>query len=289
MKTIMSLQALLWGLLEEKCSFWSFSALLRSNFKVNEWMWKWLSESHCYVKHSGSSSAKCSASNWLKQCFSTFVTCPHLWQYTGVLREGNLNFLQFCSVGHSAKIQQNSLESIGCCCLLFPPVSCQRCRCLAFVGRVCFCLTEHRQNFLSCSPFTALLNHTHTHKHKARSVFPSSVCSKWRVTASPPPRSRAASFIFTKLEREMEKIKDGESSRQRWMDCEKRRLYSEIESYIKRNRGREKIRGLEGKSGETSIETGHIKWNRKWQWHTVMRWGNRLRVCVCVWEMKERG
>lgn len=150
------------GLLEEKCSFWSFSALLRSNFKVNEWMWKWLSESHSYVKHSGRSSTKCSASNWLKQCFSTFVTCPHLWQYTGVLREGNLNFLQFCSVGHSAKIQQNSLESIGCCCLLFPPVSCQRCRCLAFVGRVCFCLTEHRQNFLSCSPFTALLNRTHT-------------------------------------------------------------------------------------------------------------------------------
>lgn len=43
------------------------------------------------------------------------------------------------------------------------------------------------------------------------------------------------------------------------MDCEKRRLYSEIESYIKRDGGREKIRGLGGKSGETSIETGHIK------------------------------
>lgn len=198
---------------------------------------------------------------------------------------------EFPAVLLSWPLSQNPTEFVGINRMLLPPVSSGFMPEMSLSG-ICWprLLLSHWTSTKLPQLFALYCTlKPHTHKHKARSVFPSSVCSKWRVTASPPPRSRAASFIFTKLEREMEKIKDGESSRQRWMDCEKRRLYSEIESYIKRNRGREKIRGLEGKSGETSIETGHIKWNRKWQWHTVMRWGNRLRVCVrvCVRWRKE--
>lgn len=98
--------------------------------------------------------------------------------------------------------------------------SCQGCCCLAFVDHVWFCLTEHRQNSLSCSPGSGLCNQTH--KHKAWSVSPSSVCSKWRVTASIPNSEPPHLFLQTQREREMVEIKDGESSRKRWMKCERR-------------------------------------------------------------------
>lgn len=59
-------------------------------------------------------------------------------------------------------------------------------------------------------------------KHKAWSVFSSSLCGKSnRIT----PQFWAASFVFTRLKRKMEKIKDGERSRKRWMNPENWELH----------------------------------------------------------------
>ncbi len=68
-----------------------------------------------------------------------------------------------------------------------------------FVGHVGFCLTEHSQNFLSCSSGTGLSNHDHTNTKPDLSLPLQSVASE-TVTAS--LRSSEPPHLFLRSRRE---------------------------------------------------------------------------------------
>lgn len=136
------------------------------------------------------------------------------------------------------------------------PVSCQRWCCLAFTV---FRLTEHWQNFLSCSPGSGLFHQTLTNTKPDLSFPLRSVAT---VTASLPKTEPPHWFSRGRGERQRRLKMERGAGKDEWI-AKRGGFYGKIESYIKREGGREKIRGL-----ETSIETGNAKWNRKWQRHT---------------------
>lgn len=126
------------------------------------------------------------------------------------------------------------------------PVSCQRWCCLAFVGHVGFRLAEHWQNFLSCSPGSGLFHQTLTNTKPDLSFPLRSVAT---VTASLPKSEPPHWFSRGRGERRRRLKMERGAGKDEWI-AKRGSFYSKIESYIKRDGGREKIRGL-----EMSIET----------------------------------
>lgn len=176
--------------------------------------------------------------------------------------------------------------------LRFNRFLCRRCWLRYLSATFGFCLTEHSQNSLSCSSDASdsLTKNT----QETQSLICPLLFSPWQVKSNCiTPQSWAASFNFTKLGRAREReggrwLKmERAAGKDEWV-VKRRRFYSEIGSYIKRDGGRGKIRGLEGKAVRQVLKQGTLNQIEN-DSDTVMRWGEPAgRGCV-GWESREGG